>query len=185
MATGNYNIQLFRDREYSIRFDKWIARVKDIQAAMLWRFNDEIETSKTFGYFVWDNNLSDLVPFFSREYFADNFTAIIDAFKIAGTYEAYITVIKSAIGADAVISFEVPSESHLIININNPTGVRLWGAYSDNETHDVIPDQIQYPDNVFAFQTSIAPLTVSETTKLIELLTVNGVFVEVNFIIAP
>lgn len=182
MATGNYNIQLFRDREYSIRFDKWTARVKDLQAAMLWQFNDNIETSKTFGYFIWDNNLSDLVPFFSREYFADNFTAIIDAFKIAGTFEAYITVIKSALGADTTINFENPTESHLIINVSSPTGAFIWGAYtSDNVTVDVIPDQVQYPDGVFSFQTSIAPLTVSETAKLIELLTVNGMFVEVNF----
>ena len=185
MTTANYNVQLFRDAEYSIRFDRWTARVKNLQSAMLWRFSDEIETSVTFGYFIWDNNLSDLVPFFSREYFANNFNAIIDAFKIAGTFEAYITVIKSAIGDDATINFDVPSESHLIININNPTGTYIWGAYTDNETSDVIPEQINNPDNVFVFQDSISQLTVNETKKLIELLTVNGVFVEVNFIIAP
>ena len=182
MATSDFNIQLFRDREFSIRFDAWTARVKNLQAAMLWRFNDEIETSVTFGEFIWDNNLSDLVPFFSREYFASNFTAIIDAFKIAGTFESFIVVIKSAIGDDAVINFDVPSESHLIINIQNPTGIFTWGAYTNNETVDVIPDQVQYPDGLFTFQTSIAALTVNETAKLIELLSVNGVFVEVNFV---
>lgn len=179
---ANYNVQLFRDREFSIRFDAWTARVKSLQAGMLWRFNDEIETSVTMGYFIWDNNLSDLVPYFSREYFANNFTAIIDAFKIAGTFESYITVIKSAIGDDAVINFDVPSESHLIININQPTGLFTWGAYTGNETADVIPEQVNNPDGLFTFQTSVAPLTVSETKKLIELLTVNGVYVEVNFV---
>lgn len=183
MTTVNYNVQLFRDREFSERFDAWTARVKNLQAGMLWRFNDEIETSVTMGYFIYDNNLSDLVPFFSRDYFAQNFTAIIDAFKIAGTFESYLIIIRSALGADTEINFEVPTPSHLIINIENPTGLFTWGAYTNNETVDVIPDQTQYPDGLLTFQTSVAALTVSETTKLIELLTVNGIFVETNFII--
>lgn len=185
MTTADHNIQLFRDAEYSIRFDRWTATVKNFQGAMLWRFNDEIETSKTFGYFIWDNNLSDLVPFFSRDYFGSNFTAILNAFKKAGTFESYISVIQSALGASTIIDFDVPSESHLIININNPTGLFTWGGYTDNELHTLVPDQAQYPATEFGFQQSTSQLTVNETKKLIELLTVNGIFVEVNFIVAP
>ena len=176
------NIQLFRDREYSERFDAWTARVKNLQAANLWRFNDEIATSKMFGYFLWDNNLSDLVPFFSREYFGENWSAIIAAFEVAGTFEAYLIVIRSAIGNDTVVTFSVPSESHLIIGIEQPTGNFVWGSEKAGELLDTIPDQIQYPETTLIFKRSISNLTINEMLKLIELLNVNGVFVEVNFI---
>ena len=98
-------IQLFRDTEYNHRFDAWIAKVKNLQGAMAYRMFDEITTSKTFGYYIWDNNLSDLAPFFSRDYFADNFNAIMAALQVAGTFEAYLTIIRSALGASTVVTF--------------------------------------------------------------------------------
>lgn len=174
-------VQLFRCNEFSERFDRWTGTVKDFQAAMFLRMKDELPSSVTFGYFVWDNNLSDLVPFFTRDYFAQNFEAILEAFKIAGTFEAYLIVIRSALGQDTVVTFDVPSPSHLIINITNPTGFRQFSAYTEDQLKDVIPDQIQYPDSTFVFFKSVANLTVNETAKLIELLNVTGVFVEVNF----
>lgn len=176
------DVQLFRDREFSIRFDRWIAQLKNLQSAFLWNFNDNIASSKTFGEFIYDNNLSDLVPFFSREYFSNNWTAIISAFEVAGTFECYLIVIRSAIGEGTIVNFEVPSESHLIINITNPTGLNQWSAYSSQELKDVIPDQIQYPDSTLVFQQSISNLTINEMLKLIELLNVNGVYVEVNLV---
>lgn len=175
-------VQLFRDTEYNQRFDAWTARNKSFQAAHLLRMFDQLPTSKTFGEFIWDNNLSDLAEFFTRDFFADNWTAIVGALQIAGTYEAYLTIIRSALGEGTVISFDAPSPSHLIINIVNPTGEVTRQAYTENVFVDRIPDQTQYPDTVRQAQTSIAPLTIKQTEKLIQLLNVNGVYVVVNFV---
>ena len=208
-------VQLFRDCDpFNIRFDAWTARVKNLQGISLITYFDEITTSKTFGYFIWDSGLSDLAPFFSREYFSTNWPAIFDALKIAGTFEAYLLIIKSALGGDTAVTFENPDPSHLIINIDQPTGNFAWVAY-DGEDHQVIPFQGLPADSIigaqvggllenlgaqnlgllddltpsagdggsyFIFQESISELTINETVKLIELLNVNGVFVEVNFV---
>ena len=176
------SVQLFRYcDEFNERFSSWTARIKNLQGRNLARFFDTIAESKTYGYFIWDNNLSDLAQFFTREYFADNWTAILSAFRIAGTFEAYILVIQSALGASTTITFAVPEASHLIISIQEPTGSFGWGAWTAEQLQTVIPDQTQYPDDVMIFQQSITGLTVSETVKLIELLNVNGVFVEIEF----
>lgn len=173
--------QLFRDTEYNERFDRWTARVKNLQQAMGWRFFDEIITSKTMGYFIWDNNLSDLVPFFGREYFANNFTSIIAALGVAGTFEAYIAIITSAIGSGTEVTFESPKPSHLIITINADTTKSTAGAYHEDALQTLIPDQNQYPDTEMIFSVTQSQLTINETEKLIELLNVNGVVVEINF----
>ena len=144
-------------------------------------FFDTIITSKTFGYWIWDNNLSDLVPFFSREYFGANFPAIINAFDKAGTFQSYIVVIRSALGSGTVVTFESPDPSHLIITVGAATAVNTWGALHDNEIVPCIPDQVNYPSSEFAFEVSQQQLTINETIKLIELLNVNGVFIETNF----
>jgi hypothetical protein len=175
------NIQLFRkDNEFSERFFRVINLPNQLQQQFLWLLNDTFSTSKYFGYFIWDNNLSDLVPFFSREYFASNWTAIFDAFKVAGTFEAYILIIKSALGDDTQVTFEVPSASHLIIKITEPTGILQWSAYSNDEFKDVYPAPVE-ENKTLVFSKALGDLTVNETLKLIELLNVNGIFVEVDF----
>ena len=177
------NIQLFRaNNEFSERFFTVINQPNLVQQLNLWLLSDTFSTSKYFGYFVWDNNLSDLVQFFTRDYFAENWTAIIEAFKIAGTFEAYILIIKSAIGNDVDITFASPNPSHLQISISEPTGVFRWGARCDGQVIPVIPDQTQYPNTVMAFEKTISILTVNQTINLLNLLNVSGVFIEVSFI---
>lgn len=174
--------QLFRDTEFNVKFDAWVSRNKNLQSAMAWRFSDEITTSKMYGEFIWDNDLSDIAPFFSREYFANNFPAIIAAFEVAGTFESYLTIIRSALGDSTAVTFSSPNPSHLIIGIAQPTGIETMGSYTQNALLDTIPDQVQYGESVLAFARNVTGLTINETVKLIELLNVNGVFVEVNFV---
>lgn len=176
------NIQLFRDHdEFSDRFFRCVSLPNALQQVALWNLNDQFPTSKYFGYFLWDNNLSDLTPYFTRDYFAENWTAIYEALEIAGTFESYLKIIKSALGNDTVITFESPDPSHLKITISEPTGSATWGAYTGGELLPVVPDQTQYPDHILVFSKSLPELTVSQTLSLINLLNVTGVFVEVFF----
>ena len=175
------NIQLFRkNNEFSTRFFEVINDVNSIQQIYLWLFNDAFIYSKAFGEFVYDNKLFDLSEFFSREYFSNNFPAIISAISRAGTFEAYIEIITSALG-ESNVTFEVPSASHLIIRMDIPTSIYNFGAWHNYEKVDIIPSQTQYPNGLLSFRHSTAPLTVNETLKLIEMLNVNGIFVEVIF----
>lgn len=176
------NIQLFREcDEFSERFFRCVARPNALQQIGLWNFNDQFATSKEFGYFIWDNNISDLVPFFTRDYFAENWNAIVSTLKVAGTFNSYITIIKSALGDDTVITFASPEPSHLQITISEPTGVFRFGAQTGGELLPVIPDQTQYPDSVLVFSKSLGGLTITQTLAMIDLLNVSGVFIEVFF----
>jgi hypothetical protein len=175
------NIQLFRDNdEYSARMFNVTNDVHFIQAAYYWLFIDTFQTSQYFGEFLYDNQLSDLAEFFTREYWIRNFPAIISALSKAGTFEAYIEIITSALG-ETNVTFENPNPSHLIIRLDQPTAIYGFGAWHNLALAQLIPDQVQYPNSELAVGTSTAPLTVNETLKMIELLNVNGVFVEVIF----
>ena len=173
-------VQLFRNEEFNSRFDDWIGTLKDTQLKLNWLLYDNIIASKFYGYYIWDNNLSDLAEYFTREYFADNFNAIIGALQVAGTYEAYLIILRSALGDGVVVTFDSPNPSHLIINIVSPTGASDWAGFDEGFYSSMIPDQIQYPDSNFVFGVAVSNLTINETLKLIDLLNVNGVFVEVN-----
>ena len=176
------NIQLFREcDEFSERFFRCVGRPNALQQIGLWNFADQFTTSKYFGYFIWDNNISDLAPFFTRDYFAENWSAIIGALKIAGTFESYIAIIKSALGDDTVITFESPAPSHLKITISEPRGIFRFGAQTGGELLPVIPSETQYPDSVLVFSKSLGGLTIPQTLSLIDLLNVSGVFIEVFF----
>jgi hypothetical protein len=176
--------QLFRCNDRSIEFDDYLSRLKNFQAVNAYNYLDTISTSLYMGYWIYDNDLFDIAKYFSRDFFATNFNAIVNAFKVAGTYQSYIAIIQSAVGGDTEINFSSPAPSHLVINVSNPTGARTWGAITpagNPELTEVMPDQINYPDSVFGFQSSIAALTVPETVALLEMLNVNGVFVEIFF----
>jgi hypothetical protein len=180
-AISKPNIQLFRkDDEYSDRMFNVTNDVNVIQGIYYWLFIDTYITSPYFGEFLYDNGLSDLAEFFTRDYWIANFPAIVSALSKAGTYEAYIEIINSALG-DANVTFENPDPSHLIIRLDQPTAIYGFGAWHNFEIAQLIPDQIQYPNSELVVGTSTAPLTVNETLKMIELLNVNGVFVEVIF----
>jgi hypothetical protein len=175
------NIQKFRKNdEYSDRMFYVVNDVNSLQQLYLWLYNDTFIVSPFFGAFVYDNELFDLAAFFSREYWVDNFPAILSAVQRAGTFDSYYQVIVSALGSNTEVVFDAPNPSHLIINITAPTGNAGFGAWHQEQLVGIIPEQIPNPDQGLAFARSLAPLTVNETIKMIDLLNVNGVFVEVN-----
>lgn len=177
------NIQLFREdnNEFSKRMMNVVNQVNSTQQRHLWLFKDSFANSKMFGEFIWDNDLSDLAPFFTRDYWSNNYEAIINALEDAGTYQAFTTIIESALGSGSVI-FEVSSTSHLRITIYPETVSRSWGFVNkDGNTGTLGPAGPHYaPQDVLVFADSIAQLKIQETVKLVELLSVNGIFVEIS-----
>lgn len=175
------NIQLFRQHnELSTRMFDAMAPVNERQQIELWRLKDTFATSKHFGAFLWDSGLFDLAKFFSRRYWVINFEAIIKAMAIAGTHEAYIIVVNSAMG-DGKITFENPNPGHLIINVIAGDVSHNWGvAMAGGEVEEIVAGGSDYDGENITFTDSTANITFQETVKLIELLNVNGMFVEVK-----
>lgn len=175
------NIQKFREDEFSDAMLTVATPMWRMQQANTWRLQDEFSESVFFGEFLWDNRLFDLARYFSREYWSANYRAILAAIRVAGTFEAYLTVLYSAIGHDAVILFEVPGASHLRINVNPGSGLYPWEALSTEGTLigiEAMHNGVLVP---LELAHSTSKLVISETIKLIEHLTPNGIYVEVNF----
>lgn len=178
--TDKPNIQLFRhDDELTSGMFDVCNRVNELQQAELWELKDSFSTSKHFGRFLWDNQLFDLSRFFSRRYWSKNYEAIIAAMKIAGTYEAYIIVVNSALGAGQ-ITFENPNPGHLIIRVSAGDVIRPWSVVMrDGAVSTLQAAGSTYDGTNMALVDSGAQLTFQETVKLIELLNVSGIFVEI------
>jgi hypothetical protein len=175
------NIQKFREDDFSKAMLTVASPMWRMQQANTWRLQDEFAQSVFFGEFLWDNNLFDLARYFSREYWAANYRAILSAIRVAGTFESYLTVLYSAVGYDAEITFEVPDASHLRINVNPGSGLSPWeGLMTDGQLMGIEAMHSGALEPL-EFAHSTSPLVVSETIKLIEHLTPNGVFVEVHF----
>lgn len=174
-APNKPNIQLFRYFDkFSYSMYDVVNEVNEQQQSQYWSLKDTFPTSRHFGEFLWDNQLMDLAAFFSRRYWSTNYEAIIKAMGQAGTYEAIITVVESAMGA-GYITFENPAPSHLIVRITPEVVNHNWV----DETGDNVQalDGTNLDDVIFA--DSASPLSFQETVKLIELLNVNGVFIEI------
>lgn len=176
------NIQLFRTGDaFSASFSEMGRKVHSVAQRNMWKLKDEFATSRFFGEFLWDNQLFDLARYFSRRYWASNYEAIIRAMKVAGTYEAYIIVVESAMGQGRV-TFETPSPSHLIVNVAAGDIIKPAEARHGDELVPLTVDGPTYPGAALEFVDSASNLTFQETAKLIEMLAPNGVFVEIRSI---
>lgn len=173
------NIQLFRNDDFSNRMYDVEQIVNTFQQTQYWEMKDTFLTSKVFGAFIWDNKILDIAVYFSRRYWVDNFPAIVEALKYAGTYRAIETIVESAMGGGS-ITFSNPEPSHLIIQIAAETQLFDWGALTPPDVMDVIEAVEPDGNDTIQFAHSTAALTLQETIKLIELLNVNGVFLEIQ-----
>lgn len=176
------NIELFRpELEYDQRMFNVINRVNVEQQINLWSLKDTVVYSNYFAGYVWDFELMDLARFFTRDYWVENFTSIIFAVNSACSYESFLSLIGSALGAGTIVSFQTPKAGHLIIYIQSGTDQDAFGAFNGVSTDLVVTeggDQI-------VFSNAKSPLTVAETEALVRLLVPSGVFVEIVFGLIP
>lgn len=178
------NVQLFRtDDTFSAAMAEIAQQIHAQAQRNIWKLKDDFATSVFFGEFLWDHQLFDLARYFSRRYWSKNYEAIIAAMAVAGTYEAYIIVVESAMGRGR-ITFETPAPSHLIINVAAGDVIKPAEARHPAEG-PLVPldvDGPTYPGAPLEFVDSSSNLTFQETAKLIEMLVPNGVFVEIRSI---
>ena len=175
MTSTKTNIELFRpDLEFDTRMFNVSEAVNEIQQVNLWLLKDTFINSQYLGGYIWDNNLSDLSGFFTRDYWINNFSTIIAALEVVGTYDAYTAIIRSALGTSTEILYESDVPGHLRIIIDTETaGVDAGALYVYTIEQILLAD-----GNTLAFELTQSPLTIQETEALIRLLVPNGIFLQ-------
>lgn len=172
------NVQKFREDEFSKGMFDVSAYMWRQQEIETWRLQDDFASSQFFGEFLWDNNAFDLARFFSRDYWSKNYRAILEAMRIAGTYESFLVVLRSALGDAVEVTFEVPNPSHLIIRANPAEYLHQWEALQPSGLREDIYGMHNGELQPLEFSDPSAGLQLNETIKLIEHLNVNGLFIE-------
>ncbi|MDF5665645.1 Ig-like domain-containing protein [Vibrio parahaemolyticus] len=133
--------------------------------------------SKPFGYLLYDNNTFPVLTGLNRDFFAENYMAILQAMQTAGTYDSYTLVIEQVVGNGVGIQYSSPRPRHLIINIYNVesyqsrliTPSNLWLVTPSNFG-------LLVPQPVSEFK-------LAQLTKILEVLAnPSGTYLEITFI---
>jgi len=173
------NIELFRENDqFSDRFFEVINIPNILQQRELIKLREEVGYSAYFGAFIYDNQGVDISKYFSLDYFTNSFKGFIQALTVTGTYESYISIIKNSINISH-ITFENPDPSHLIIRLTPTITNAYFNAFYKSNLEKLHPDSVQYVDSDLIFKST--SIHTRETVKMIELLNVNGVFVQIVF----
>ncbi len=131
--------QLFRNDEMSSLFYSISLSAKQESLIKeLVKMNKEVLGSKVFGYVLYDNGTFPVMTNIDRDFFAENYMAILEAMKHAGVYDSYTFLIGQVLGDGVSIEYQTPRPRHLVINISNidktslnlTTASGLWLASS-------------------------------------------------------
>ncbi|MFV0448056.1 MAG: hypothetical protein ACK5MF_06295 [Vibrio sp.] len=112
--------QLFRNDEMSeLFYGISLTAKQESLINELVKMNQEVIGSKVFGYVLYDNGTFPVMNNIDRDFFAENYMAILDAMATAGVYDSYTFLIRQVLGNGVVIEYKKPNPRHLVINIAN------------------------------------------------------------------
>ena len=80
-------------------------------------FFDDAYACFILGELLYDTNRAPLANAIRRDIFRESFSTIFDAFLLAGSFEAYLTVFRKIFGDDVDVEFTVPAPGKLQIDI--------------------------------------------------------------------
>ncbi|EGQ7791883.1 Ig domain-containing protein [Vibrio parahaemolyticus] len=127
--------QLFRDDEacnYFFEIMKVTKRENYIDELV--KMSKEAESSKVFGYALYDSGAFPQLSNLSRNFFAVNYTAILSAMTSAGVFNSYILLIRQILGESTLIFHEVPNPGHLSLKVVK-TESDIKRLATSNEAH--------------------------------------------------
>ncbi|EIU6843970.1 Ig domain-containing protein [Vibrio parahaemolyticus] len=170
--------QLFRnDEACEFFYNITITAKQRVIIDELVQMNSEMVGSKPFGYLLYDNNTFPVLTGLNRDFFAENYMAILQAMQTAGTYDSYTLVIEQVVGNGVGIQYSSPRPRHLVINIYNVesyqsrliTPSNLWLVTPSNFG-------LLVPQPVSEFK-------LAQLTKILEVLAnPSGTYLEITFI---
>ncbi|ELA9081579.1 Ig-like domain-containing protein [Vibrio alginolyticus] len=170
--------QLFRnDKACEFFYNITLTAKQRVTIDELVQMNSEMVGSKPFGYLLYDNNTFPVLTGLNRDFFAENYMAILQAMQTAGTYDSYTLVIEQVVGNGVGIQYSSPRPRHLVINIYNVesyqsrliTPSNLWLVTPSNFG-------LLVPQPVSEFK-------LAQLTKILEVLAnPSGTYLEITFI---
>ncbi|EPW6724476.1 Ig-like domain-containing protein [Vibrio parahaemolyticus] len=170
--------QLFRDDEACNYFFEIMKTTKrDNYIDDLVKMSKEARESKVFGYALYDSGAFPQLSNLSRDFFAENYTAILSAMTSAGVFDSYILLVRQIMGDSTLIYHEIKNPGHLVIKI---AGVE--SSLSKLATSD----EMQIATSEFAgilVSVPISDFAIVQLKKTIEALCQpGGIYVELMFI---
>ncbi len=171
--------QLFRNDEMCELFYE-ICKVakQDNFITELIKMSKSVTSSKMFGYALYDSNAFPEMSNLSREFFAENYVAILEAMMRAGVFDSYILLIRQILGDSISIEHEIPNPGHLRF--------KLSGIESDEQKITTDSELWICTDSGLGIlaTTPISNFTLNQTIKTIEnICQPGGIFVEIDVIV--
>lgn len=169
--------QLFRNDEMSEFFYKTSLNAKQVVIiSELVQMNNEVFGSKAFGYLLYDSNAFPVLVGLDRDFFAENYMAILQAMQTAGTYDSYTLIIEQVVGSGVSISYQVPKPRHLVIYIYDVE------SYMDRL---ITPSNmwLTTPDNLgLLVPKPISEFSIAQLRKILEILAnPSGTYLDIRF----
>ena len=106
------------DQQLDQYFFRWLTQIDDdLNVPALAQMSSNLLISRILGRSLAASNLLRIGFAVNPTFFANNFIAIFDALSSAGTYKAYVILIRLMLGEKTSVKFENPHPAHLIIKI--------------------------------------------------------------------
>lgn len=197
--------QLFKSNEENRRLLEVVknAKAQNISLDSVSMYK-EILGSRSLGEVIFDNGLVDFGFDIDREFFVNNYLAILDAMTKPIVMETHRILIKSLLGENVEVTFEIPKPGHLIVNVieqtsdfglKSPDGYGLtastigpnskgWALRSGDGLKARSGAGFSFRGRVnvgVKLSSAITDYTIEQARNVLENLTTEGVFTEFNF----
>ncbi|EIO4560654.1 Ig domain-containing protein [Vibrio parahaemolyticus] len=170
--------QLFRnDAACSYFFEIMKVTKRENYIDDLVKMSKEAGESKVFGYALYDSSAFPQLSNLSRDFFAENYTAILAAMTSTGVFDSYILLIRQILGESTLIFHEIPNPGHLSLKVvKTESGVNRLAT--SNEMQLATSSELG-----ILVSTPLSDYTVMQLAKTIEALCQpSGIYVDFNTI---
>lgn len=110
-----------------LKYYESAAPAMDLTSNELDAFATDAYTSQALGDLLYESNRAPLTNSVLQRVFRSCFSEVFAAFRVAGSFDSYITVFKKIFGEDVEITFTVPAPGKLEIDIV-ATGIEINDA---------------------------------------------------------
>jgi hypothetical protein len=173
--------QYFKGDSLEIKFDAAGEVLISNIALQLDAFLADAYESQPFGDIIFADGRSPLANAISQDIYRETFNEVFSQFSVAGSFESYISVFGKIFGDSVDITFTVPGDGRLQIDII-AEGVDLNDAVArriENNQY-VLDELIDYEDDNIAFQTIKGFQSQYELEQMLFEMVPAGVFTEIS-----
>lgn len=177
--------QLFKGDELEENFYNAIKPTVDEISAQKDLFYDGAFECFALGDLLFDTARAPLANAIPKDIFRESFSAVFDAFLVAGSLESYLTVFRTVFGNDVEVSFNIPGPGQLEIEIVAATFVTFNFVARRIENNAYVNDQIVTQDtDRIVFQTIKGFESQYDLEQMLYELVPDGIYTVITLTIA-